>query len=703
VSSKLRRGTSSWGAKIQDEERTSHCHSRKEGRHVQKTTTPPHGRACGKVKGANLAERKENLQNVLRVRDSKTGAATETGDDNAYAWVLALFLDVFARNRYDVVVLVVRRAFALFMAFKDILEDELGFEITNYTNSDTLDAWWIAQERKPETMCVFDDTSLYGTHLRNLVERLQNTYGFEKDKIDVRVFYRREENDYNDIRRKHVSVFGETATSSFEEKSFSANKDFVQRRALDFVEVIHAAATPYVSYLPAFRIPFEVAGKLFNNTPPIEEGEELERNHFAPPFNNNEDWRFANLTIEPQYHVSVEAGCLLPTESNVVMRKGLNQDLQYEALSAVRIYIHHELEEVLIIPHHAFEHIRNGDVLHRLVGNNNDLLNRLKALCAPRQVVYSDHTVLLHKLIRYLASYILGKNFMGMLGLNASDYLVGFGGLDKGDSFFKLLNDNAHCYDLMSLWKLFADPEHIFLENDDFQPEKSLTPKDEAKLKQLLLKYKEIYSVNGLMGYLPTVFNAMSEYYIEENRDRRFPGICPQRLRRFVEESIGISIDEWEYKIALIRLGDYGCVVVKISLGKNGSVGTVAMTGELDCCFLHILDPGLAYALKEVEAVENNAKGTDEFWRYVAKYAESKNPSLNETLKELKEGSTSFPRSDLEELSPSDDTAWFFAELGGLYADYCKQPQGSIFQEYLKKRGVFSCVAQFVIEEYGTS
>jgi hypothetical protein len=571
---------------------------------------------------------------------------------------LSVFDAKYIDTKYDIVVFVARRAFAIFNAFRSYLEIEhKDVSFSNSTTDDMIDSWLLLNKSKNiQRMCIIDDTYLYGSHLRNLVKTLRKKTKLRHTAIDIRVLFARELSDSNPkdalLKKKDSRVFGENAYEAFfkDHEGYRYPKKEVQRKSWDIVTAVHATSTPYVSYIPAFKLTLdELRQKLFKDAQTLEPGEEILQENLSDSFRN---WKFENITIQPTYDVNVEAFCLFPpTEAeNDIMRRNVNYK-DIDEVSSIRIYINHELEDVLIVPYIAFCAVSSNKKLIKI------LPDEISSLC--------DNLASAHKLIKYTASYLYGKNFLQeKLGIeHPINYLTSHAGLQRDSKFMSYI-DKEDLKELDNVWAYFKNNKTKTRNTLSSCFPFGFQAKLIKKLKSILADSIKYYGDYGLLAYVMQAFDKLTDT-MDMYKDRRFKGISSESLRGLINQAIKPEKDkevtDTQYAKLIFKLCDWGGGVTRVVQNRRfiGVARTAVFTGELVCCATNLTHSCLTYAMSELD------DGDQAYKKIFRDYVEIKiqqDGDDDQIARDYLDKGDAVPPAKLETIHPFDPH-WFYIDL----------------------------------------
>jgi hypothetical protein len=353
------------------------------------------------------------------------------------------------------------------------------------------------------------------------------------------------------------------------------------------------------------------------------------------------------------FDVGVEAVCLFPPNGSnlggMSLRENLTYDSSIERVAAVRLYLNYELQRVLVIPYVSFVPYKVDETFTTV------LPNALKSLRKIKLEEKADEDLTVHRIIKFSASYWLGKNFLSAVGLAECSKLVPFTGLEKNEKFMRWLDVPV---ELESLWMYLEKNKRDSIPDATEDRQKQFT-----KTLKGILKDKAHYSQPyGNLFYLSHSFYQLSESIPMTEIEDRFKGICFEKLYREMGTVLSKEIMFNKYNALLFKLCDWGAGVTKLVI-RDGVVGTAVFTGELDCCAPSMLASGLTCALSTLDGYDESIIGA---FAYYAEKAAKKRGIENYvreffTLQKLRSDT---PPARVDEIQGGDEFSCILIGLG---------------------------------------
>jgi hypothetical protein len=585
--------------------------------------------------------------------------------DIEFDYVRNEYRDIFAAG-YSLVIFIARRAYALFHAVNEACGSEFSQYMDIVTSSNMLAAW-LSTHEPPKRMCIVDDTLLYGVNLCAFIEQLYTIYSFKQEEIEVRVFHACKESEPNE--NVIYDRFNRLLREDTAKKLFATDRRpdaEVQRCSWNYIKAIHASGMPYYTYFPAFRVRLgDTVGKLFATIP--ERGEKIDKSRLAPPL---AEWGFENTTIKLLEDCGVASICLFPHPYARINGKALRGRLDCESaetVCAVRVFINHQLQEVLIIPYISFKSCVMTDDFFAALPEEISSLCRLNFAGGSEGSIAKERHRVAHRLLRYCASYVIGKTIMDELFCGVAEIAAPFGFDDKR---LRRHLDDTKGQSLTAAWKCIIANQPPNTTNEHI--ESCVYQADEEKLawvrsfEDKISKHRNIRKEYG--GWFCYV--AYCLYDITKTRgemiesETRFPGISLEKLKKLLNGDSD-EISDFEYRALVFQLCDGGVGVTRVasSDGEIGGVsetvtGTLLAIGEMVCCAHSLRHPGLVFALNEFK---KSQIGRHIFDHYATAFARAKTEDYGRSVADLLDDKRSYPAPlGSELLSDTDDSASSF-------------------------------------------
>ncbi len=418
---------------------------------AENSTSERHTRQGGSAQGSESPTL--DLQEIIAIIDEILGK--EKGSD-----LLDFFRAVMPESEDELTIILARKANAVYKVFAKAYPEIFGAYNARVIHDRNIGEW-LATNPKPAKVNLVDDTIFYGKSMNRCLDLLAG-YGFTETDIECFVFYVNEDlldedkvaginktidKKKDPCERPVIYIEKSVASSKLSPSSRKGNlvtnykymadsksytvyyvaaraRGDLRHLARYFVELIHAAAEPYVAYLPVYQFSMHEAASMLFGLDDFPDPD-----HFLKlPFTDGIKSKLENNSPH-SYNTTFASGEIRDVFSACAF---LDTHLPHEKFSMLRFYANYRLKIVTIIPYTVFDAYTST-----ITDLKNYISNKSAFPSAIHDFLYCDNgNVLvqeenhktLNRLTRYTRSLCIAKE---VFGSSLNDHRHGSSIIDK--------------------------------------------------------------------------------------------------------------------------------------------------------------------------------------------------------------------------------------------------------------------------------